>query len=241
MTHFIGYIFSKSDSGFIVEHKFKDNMDLNNPPQKGDWVNTFYDEKVRFENITGILNDEGSISFLKDNQLTAFTQDDLIKRIFELTSDFCNMAKATNCVDLLEKRDPKNYPESSYEYVFEALKKINHPVQEVDTSFNETEYKNIVNELYMLSLQSNTLDKSTSPYHFIVKMISGVNTLLALNDHITVDVSSKLVETYQDDVNETEHLYYSGASSTIRDLYFSSHHYVPAKKIDNKFKSNYRP
>jgi hypothetical protein len=236
MKEYISYIFHKDTLGYISETKFQSEMDLDNPPLKGESIIAFYDEPVKFENIVGINDNAGNISFFEDNKLKLFSQDDLNKRVLELANDFYNMAKASNCEDLQGKNYPTNYPESNIEYLFEGLKKAGINVEDKPVVFNEEEYKNIQNEIFVLVNQSSKIDMKNSYHHFMLKMISGVNTLLAYDNIITPNLSLNRFLTYIYDEDESEHLDYGQASSTLRDLYFSTNYYIPKPKEKPKTK-----
>lgn len=220
--HTISYVYAINSKGYLQDIKYRQEIDLDNPPLKGTMLSSFYKEDFIFENINGITDGQGNISFFENNTLVVYSQNQINQKIKELLNQFYQQTKASNHPNLIGKRLNENYPASLLEKLYEGLKYNGIDLTDKNVKFDFREYQKIQNELIFLTHQSNLIDIKNSPHNLVHNVVIGVNTLLATEQFIEIDLNSNAFKTERDEETEQYYVSYSDASNLIHNVYLDS-------------------
>ena len=218
---FIGYIYVLNNDGYVMQTKYR--REIMALPIVGEPVKSFYNEIFPFVNFSAQFNDANEVLLIENDNLLAFTQEEILQKSISLAKEFLSLVKLSGCVDLLQSSD-KDWP-SLYDETVKALmyldKSINTTNETEHKEFSQAEYQRLHNQLQVCSA-------GTKEVLFFNKMLSGINTVLMLNNLIP---QSRIIHlsTYRDE-NDEEKLDYGKAASVLRNLAYVANN-IPKRKF----------
>lgn len=224
---FVSYILVLSEKGYVQETKFKKEIEY--LPVQGEPIVSFYEEVAPFYNFAGLRNEDNEGLLMIDNKLEALSEAQALFKLQDSLQRYVAMIEATDCINLKgSSRGPSHLEELKQalnlglSMSFKVNSDFDADVNSIassnlanNTVFDATEYKKIHNELI---LYGNICSQGV--YSMMHCMVKAVNTLLADDNYIDFDLSSKFFATYRepDDEREVEHLSYSDAASCFHRL-----------------------
>lgn len=183
---YVNYILCKTPDGLYADHKFRNELDLDEIKKNNGMIKTFYDETFPFINVTSTESTNGNIVTVKDGQFQETTKKDLESNVHMYLQTMINQAHAAEYIDH-KRYDYDTSILDSLKYVAEKLKIELTP----ETHFNKNVYFDAYNGLTEnIALNTFTgMDELAKKFRDIRFLAMGLNTFIVSEG--TVDLQAK--------------------------------------------------
>lgn len=221
MKIYIPYILHKVD-GFIQETKFLQEIDTENLPKKGETIDSFY-EKVSFFNLGGFAINPHENKTIIGSELITPERETVLKTIKSSLSALFAMTKSIDSIDIHDRRDANNYPESFIDYLHENMERFGVEELDVKKEFSSSDYFKSLDTIAQFEI---FLERGE--YQFVKIVVKSINTLLASEDLLKItDSNSNHFFCFEGEDYEIEYRPdVADACSNMRHLYFDVWDYI---------------
>lgn len=181
---YINYVLCKTPDGLYADHKFRNELDLDEVKKNNGMITTFYDETYPFVNVTSTESKNGNIVTVKNGQFEEITKQELASNVHLFLQTMINQSHAAEYIDY--KRD--EYDTSILDSLKSVAEKLEIELTPA-TQFNKEIYFNAYNGLtenISLNVFSGP-DELFKKFRDIRLLAMGLNTFIASEGTIKLD------------------------------------------------------
>lgn len=208
----VNYVLCQTPDGLYADHKFRNELDLDEVKKNNGMITTFYDETYPFINVTSTESSTGNIVTVKDGKFEEITKKEIEHNVHVFLQTMINQAHAAEYIDY--KRD--EYDKSLLDSLKSVAKHLNLTLTPA-LHFDKDIYFNAFNGLTE-NISLNTfsgMDDLAKKLRDIRFLAMGLNTFIASEGTIQLeaaDVSyspNYIIDSYEfeDDKGEIKNNY----------------------------------
>jgi HTH-type transcriptional repressor of NAD biosynthesis genes len=180
----VNYVLCQTPDGLYADHKFRNELDLDEVKKNNGMITTFYDETYPFVNVTSTESKNGNIVTVKNGQFEEITKQELSSNVHLFLQTMINQAHAAEYIDY--KRD--EYDTSILDSLKSVAEKLEIELTPA-TQFNKEIYFNAYNGLtenISLNVFSGP-DELFKKFRDIRLLAMGLNTFIASEGTIKLE------------------------------------------------------
>lgn len=221
----VNYVLCQTPDGLYADHKFRNELDLDEVKKNNGLITTFYDETYPLINVVSTESANGNIVTIKDGKFEEITKKDIENNVYLYLQTMINQAHAAEYIDY--KRD--EYDRSVLDSLKSVAEKLNISLTPA-VKFEKDIYFNAYNGLTEnIALNTFTgMDDLAKKLRDIRFIAMGLNTFIASEGTINLEAKdvhyspNYMIDSYEyeDDKGELEMNYsfdLTSAKSHIHD------------------------
>lgn len=182
----VNYVLCQTPDGLYADHKFKNELDLDEVKKNNGLITTFYDETYPLINVTSTESANGNIVTIKNGKFEEITKKEIVNNVHLYLQTMINQAHAAEYIDY--KRD--EYDSSILDSLKSVAEKLNITLTPA-TQFDKDIYFNAFNGLTEnISLNTFTgMDDLAKKLRDIRFIAMGLNTFIASEGTIQLEAA----------------------------------------------------
>lgn len=182
----VNYVLCQTPDGLYADHKFKNELDLDEVKKNNGLITTFYDETYPLINVTSTESANGNIVTIKNGKFEEITKKEIVNNVHLYLQTMINQAHAAEYIDY--KRD--EYDSSILDSLKSVAEKLNITLTPA-TQFDKDIYFNAFNGLTEnISLNTFTgMDDLAKKLRDIRFIAMGLNTFIVSEGTIQLEAA----------------------------------------------------
>lgn len=204
---YVNYILCKTPDGLYADHKFRNELDLDEVKRNNGLITTFYDETYPFVNVASTESKNGHVITVKDGEFKETTKKELENNVHQCLLSMINQAHAAEYIDYKRYEYDLSILDS-LKLVAEKLKIELTPANHFDKEIYFNAYNGLTENITLNTFVG--MDDLAKKFRDIRFIAMGLNTFIVSEG--TIDLEAKNVhyspnyfidkDEYEDDAGE---------------------------------------